>query len=84
LSHCAGELSGVGGVERPGIVHRLDKETSGLLVVAKNDTAHRALADQFASRTLKKEYSRSCRACRRPIAAPLTAASRVIPCTGTG
>lgn len=56
LSHCAGELSGIGGVERPGIVHRLDKDTSGLLVVAKNDPAHRALADQFASRTLKKEY----------------------------
>jgi 23S rRNA pseudouridine1911/1915/1917 synthase len=56
LSHCEGELSGIGGVERPGIVHRLDKDTSGLLVVAKNDTAHRALADQFASRTLRKEY----------------------------
>ncbi|HEY4247624.1 MAG TPA: RluA family pseudouridine synthase [Lacunisphaera sp.] len=56
LAHCSGELSGVGGVERPGIVHRLDKETTGLLVVAKNDAAHRALADQFASRTLKKEY----------------------------
>jgi 23S rRNA pseudouridine1911/1915/1917 synthase len=56
LAHCAGGLSGIGGVERPGIVHRLDKETSGLIVVAKNDTAHRALADQFASRTLKKEY----------------------------
>ena len=56
LAHCAGELSGIGGVERPGIVHRLDKDTSGLLVVAKNDTAHRALADQFSSRTLKKEY----------------------------
>jgi 23S rRNA pseudouridine1911/1915/1917 synthase len=56
LAHCAGELSGIGGVERPGIVHRLDKETSGLLVVAKNDAAHRALADQFASRTLRKEY----------------------------
>ena len=56
LAHCAGELSGIGGVERPGIVHRLDKETTGLLVVAKNDAAHRALADQFASRTLKKEY----------------------------
>jgi 23S rRNA pseudouridine1911/1915/1917 synthase len=56
LAHCAGELSGVGGVERPGIVHRLDKETTGLLVVAKNDAAHRALADQFASRTLQKEY----------------------------
>jgi 23S rRNA pseudouridine1911/1915/1917 synthase len=49
-------LSGIGGVERPGIVHRLDKETSGLIVVAKNDAAHRALADQFASRTMRKEY----------------------------
>ncbi|MDI1250809.1 MAG: RluA family pseudouridine synthase [Lacunisphaera sp.] len=56
LAHCAGELSGIGGVERPGIVHRLDKETSGLLVVAKHDAAHRALSDQFASRTLTKEY----------------------------
>jgi 23S rRNA pseudouridine1911/1915/1917 synthase len=56
LAHCASGLSGIGGVERPGIVHRLDKETSGLLVVAKNDAAHRALADQFASRTLTKEY----------------------------
>jgi 23S rRNA pseudouridine1911/1915/1917 synthase len=56
LAHCAGELSGIGGVERPGIVHRLDKETTGLLVVAKNDAAHRALADLFASRALQKEY----------------------------
>lgn len=56
LAHCAGELSGVGGVERPGIVHRIDKETTGILVVAKNDAAHRALSDQFASRTLLKEY----------------------------
>ena len=56
LAHCEGELSGIGGVERPGIVHRLDKETTGLIVVAKNDAAHRALADQFASRALKKEY----------------------------
>jgi 23S rRNA pseudouridine1911/1915/1917 synthase len=56
LAHCAGGLSGIGGVERPGIVHRLDKDTSGLLVVAKHDAAHRALADQFASRTLTKEY----------------------------
>jgi 23S rRNA pseudouridine1911/1915/1917 synthase len=56
LAHCEGELSGIGGVERPGIVHRLDKETTGLIVVAKNDAAHRALSDQFASRTLKKEY----------------------------
>ncbi len=56
LAHCAGELSGIGGVERPGIVHRIDKETTGLLVVAKNDAAHRALSDQFAERTLTKEY----------------------------
>src|SRR3954469_6489313 len=57
LSHCAGGLSGIGGVERPGIVHRLDKETTGVIVIAKNDKAHRALADQFSSRALKKEYA---------------------------
>lgn len=56
LAHCAGSLSGIGGVERPGIVHRLDKETTGVIVVAKSDRAHRALADQFATRALKKEY----------------------------
>lgn len=56
LAHCGKSLSGIGGVERPGIVHRLDKETTGVIVVAKNDRAHRALADQFSSRTLKKEY----------------------------
>ncbi len=48
LDHCAGSLSGIGGVERPGIVHRLDKDTSGLIVAAKTDIAHRSLADQFA------------------------------------
>ena len=56
LAHCAGGLSGVGGVERPGIVHRLDKETSGVLLVAKNDQAHRGLSEQFAGRHLRKEY----------------------------
>jgi len=50
------DLSGVGGVLRPGIVHRLDKGTSGLLLVAKNDAAHRALALQFAGRSVEKEY----------------------------
>jgi 23S rRNA pseudouridine1911/1915/1917 synthase len=50
------DLSGVGGVLRPGIVHRLDRGTSGLLIVAKSDGAHRALARQFASRTVEKEY----------------------------
>ncbi len=48
INHCGDSLSGIGGVKRPGIVHRLDKDTSGLLVVAKNDRAHRHLADQFA------------------------------------
>jgi 23S rRNA pseudouridine1911/1915/1917 synthase len=56
LSHCKGSLSGVGGVERPGIVHRLDRETSGVMVVAKTDQAHRELARQFAERTVGKEY----------------------------
>ena len=55
LSHCT-TLSGIGGKERPGIVHRLDKETSGCLVVAKNDAAHRELSRQFAARTMKKVY----------------------------
>lgn len=56
LHHCAGQLSGIGGVARPGIVHRLDKDTSGCLVVAKNDTAHLGLAEQFAARSLDKTY----------------------------
>jgi len=55
LSHCT-TLSGIGGKERPGIVHRLDKETSGCLVVAKNDMAHRELSKQFAARTVEKIY----------------------------
>lgn len=49
IAHCGEELSGIGGVKRPGIVHRLDKDTSGLLVVAKTDAAHKGLAEQFAS-----------------------------------
>src|SRR6266702_2662552 len=56
LHHCAGQLSGIGGVARPGIVHRLDKETSGCLVVAKNDATHVALSAQFASRKVEKIY----------------------------
>jgi 23S rRNA pseudouridine1911/1915/1917 synthase len=55
LNHCA-TLSGIGGKERPGIVHRLDKETSGCLVVAKNDATHRDLSRQFAARTVEKIY----------------------------
>ncbi len=56
LHHCRGELSGIGGVARPGIVHRLDKDTSGCLVVAKNDDAHLALSAQFAGRKVEKIY----------------------------
>ncbi|HTI98560.1 MAG TPA: RluA family pseudouridine synthase [Dongiaceae bacterium] len=56
LHHCAGQLSGIGGIARPGIVHRLDKDTSGCLVVAKTDAAHLALAAQFADRTVDKIY----------------------------
>lgn len=56
LAHCKGGLSGIGGVERPGIVHRLDRETSGIILVAKTDKAHRGLAEQFSERALQKEY----------------------------
>jgi 23S rRNA pseudouridine1911/1915/1917 synthase len=60
LAHCGDQLSGIGGVKRPGIVHRLDKETSGLLVVAKNDTAHKGLSAQLESRKLKRVYNALC------------------------
>ncbi len=64
LHHCEGELSGIGGVQRPGIVHRLDLDTSGCLVIAKNDHSHRELQDQFALRRVEKIYQ--CIACGRP------------------
>ncbi len=56
LAHCGDRLSGIGGVRRPGIVHRLDKDTSGLMVVAKSDRAHQGLSAQFADRTLSRTY----------------------------
>ena len=56
LHHCGDDLSGVGGVKRPGIVHRIDKNTSGLLVVAKSDAAHQGLAAQFAAHTVERYY----------------------------
>jgi 23S rRNA pseudouridine1911/1915/1917 synthase len=60
IAHCGDSLSGIGGVRRPGIVHRLDKDTSGVMVVAKNDRAHQALAEQFADHgregSLMREY----------------------------
>lgn len=60
LAHCGESLSGIGGVTRPGIVHRIDKDTSGLLVVAKNDTAHNALSAQLADRSLSRTYHAIC------------------------
>jgi 23S rRNA pseudouridine1911/1915/1917 synthase len=56
LAHCGGSLSGIGGVRRPGIVHRIDKDTSGLLVVAKSGAAHAGLSAQFAAHDLEREY----------------------------
>jgi 23S rRNA pseudouridine1911/1915/1917 synthase len=56
LHHCGGSLSGIGGVARPGIVHRIDKDTSGLLVIAKTDVAHEGLAKQFAAHSIERKY----------------------------
>lgn len=56
MHHCGDDLSGVGGMKRPGIVHRIDKDTSGLLVVAKSDAAHHGLAQQFAAHTVERKY----------------------------
>jgi len=60
MAHCGDALSGVGGVARPGIVHRIDKDTSGLLVVAKSDAAHQGLAAQFAAHTAARRYLALC------------------------
>jgi 23S rRNA pseudouridine1911/1915/1917 synthase len=57
LHHCRGQLSGIGGVARPGIVHRIDKDTSGLLVVAKSDKAHEGLAQQFKAHSIDRLYA---------------------------
>ncbi len=60
MHHCGDSLSGVGGEKRPGIVHRIDKDTSGLLVVAKSDKAHHGLADQFRAHTAERYYKAVC------------------------
>ena len=78
LAHCGDSLSGIGGVKRPGIVHRLDKDTTGLLVVAKTDAAHQALAQQFAAHGADGKLERGYRALvwgvpERPRAHALTA-----------
>ena len=60
LFHCAGRLSGINGVARPGIVHRIDKDTSGLIVVAKTDAAHESLAAQFSEHSVHRRYLAVC------------------------
>jgi 23S rRNA pseudouridine1911/1915/1917 synthase len=57
IAHCGASLKGIGGVQRPGIVHRLDKDTSGLMVVAKTDAAHHALVEQFSARSVERVYA---------------------------
>ncbi|MBK5928758.1 RluA family pseudouridine synthase [Rhodobaculum claviforme] len=71
LAHCAGTLSGIGGALRPGIVHRLDKDTSGLLVAAKTDRAHQGLAAQFEARTVRRHYLAVCHGVPDPASARL-------------
>jgi 23S rRNA pseudouridine1911/1915/1917 synthase len=66
LHHCGDSLSGIGGVARPGIVHRLDKETSGVMVVAKHDAAHRGLTEQFAAHEMERAYLAICHGSPRP------------------
>ncbi|MCO4846682.1 MAG: RluA family pseudouridine synthase [Yoonia sp.] len=60
IHHCGDTLSGVGGMKRPGIVHRIDKETTGLLIAAKSDRAHHSLAKQFADHTVERRYMAVC------------------------
>ncbi|MBP5653571.1 MAG: RluA family pseudouridine synthase [Lachnospiraceae bacterium] len=60
MFHCAGELSGINGVERPGIVHRIDKDTTGLLVVCKNDKAHKHVAEQLKEHSVTRRYEAIC------------------------
>jgi len=73
LHHCRGQLSGINGVERPGIVHRIDKDTSGLLVVAKTDAAHEGLAKQFADHSISRRYIALCAGRPRPAAGTIDA-----------
>ena len=75
LHHCAGRLSGINGVARPGIVHRIDKDTSGLLVVAKTDAAHEGLAAQFADHSIDRRYLAVCAG--QPVPASATIATRI-------
>lgn len=74
LHHCAGQLSGIGGTERPGIVHRIDKDTSGLMVVAKSDAAHIGLSKQFADHSIERRYVAIVRDIPRPRSGTVTGA----------
>lgn len=74
LAHCGDDFSGVGGVMRPGIVHRLDKDTSGALVVAKNDLAHQGLTAAFAARDLERAYEAAILGAPRPMSGTIDAA----------
>jgi len=74
LHHCRGQLSGIGGVARPGIVHRIDKDTSGLLVVAKTDVAHEGLARQFADHSIHRAYRAVVAGAPSPLAGTVTGA----------
>ena len=74
LHHCDGSLSGIGGVARPGIVHRIDKDTSGLMVAAKTDRAHAALARQFADHSIERRYRAITSGLPRPAAGMVDAA----------
>lgn len=67
LHHCAGDLPGIGGVERPGIVHRLDKLTSGVMVAAKTEAAHKGLSEQFAAHSIERMYVALTRGAPRPL-----------------
>ncbi len=73
LHQCKGELSGIGGVARPGIVHRIDKDTSGLLVAAKSTEAHEGLAKQFADHSIKRRYQAVCGGHPNPAAGTINA-----------
>ena len=77
LAHCGDRLSGVGGLKRPGIVHRIDKDTTGLLVVAKSDMAHQGLASQFLDHTVDRLYTAIC------FAVPSAADPRLMGLAGT-
>lgn len=72
LYHCRGSLSGIGGVKRPGIVHRIDKDTSGLLVVAKNDFAHQKLSEQFFDHSTERTYFAVTYAVPSPLSGTIT------------